>query len=256
MSVIFNTVDGVHKDTAKWLLTFTPITAVIALVLTIRPSIEAVGAAGPRAWIRQFPAATVAIVMTALATVVLVVLCRSVLLATATEWSTLRRDVEWWSGAFSKHAVGMPLFPSSSDFDDAELRALTEQATPAEHTALAATTLRVQALSEEMNAQARLTKFSWAYGVCMAVIVAGLATATFSLSVTPEAVTKPTAASLYLPGDGAANRFTEATGCVSVQGTTAIAVRGLWSNPTLRLIGPGCRDAEWTPTSGVLVTAR
>ncbi len=145
-----------YKETAKWLLTFAPIAAVIALVLTLRPSVEAVGGAGPAAWVREYPAATAAIVVTVLATVALVLLCRWVLLAGATPWSSLRRDADWWSRAFSEHAVGMPLFPASTDFDRAELRATTDEATSAEHSALAATTLRIQTLSEALNAEARL----------------------------------------------------------------------------------------------------
>lgn len=246
-----------YKDTAKWLLTFTPITAVITLALTLGPRIETVASAGLLNWVCEFPVATAAVVLTVIATVVIIILCSYVLLAEASPWTELRTNDTWWSEAFSKHVVGMPLFPSANDFETAETRASTDTASAAEHTALAATTSRIQALSESLNAKDRFKKFSWGYGACMIVILGGLAVAAFSLPAVPDPVTKPTAVSLNMPA-GAANRFSEMTGCPKLDEVTAIAVGGLWSHPTLRLIGPGCPTTDWTPPDdlGVIVTPK
>lgn len=245
-----------YKDTAKWLLTFAPITAVITLALTLGPRLNAVVGVGFLGWVRRFPLASAAIVLTLGATVAIVVLCRYVLLTEATPWTELRKSADWWSKAFSDHAVGMPLFPASTDFEAAEIRATTDEATSAEQSALAATTLRIQALSETLNAKARFVRFSWGYVICMLVVLAGLSVAAFSVPATPEAVTKPTKLSLLLP-PGTEHRFTEATGCASLGGSTAVAVGGLWDHPAIRLIGPGCPAGEWTAPEdlGMVITA-
>ncbi|WP_313674181.1 hypothetical protein [Mycolicibacterium sp.] len=244
-----------YKDTAKWLLTFTPITAVITLALTLGPRLNAIVGIGLDGWVRRFPVATAAIVLTLAATVAVVALCRYVLLAEATPWTELRKSPTWWSRAFSDHAVGMPLFPASTDFEAAEIRATTDEATSAQQSALAATTLRIQALSETLNAKARFLRFSWGYGICMLLIVTGLSVAAFSVPATPEAVTKPTKVAILLP-DGAERRFTETTGCATLDGTTAVAVGGLWDHPAIRLIGPGCPAGQWTPPDdlGMVIT--
>lgn len=248
-----------YKDTAKWLLTFTPIAAVITLALTLGPRTEAIASAGPFKWIYEFPIATAAVVLTLLAAVLIVALCCYVLLAEATPWTQLRTDQKWWSKAFSHHAVGMPLFPAATDFTNAETSAATGNASAAEQTALAATTLRIQTLSENLNAKKRFKRFSWGYGICMIVVVTGLAVATFSLPATPDAVTKPTKVSIVMPA-GAESRFTEITGCTTPldDKTTAVAVGGLWTHPTLRLIGPGCTASDHILPSelGIIVTPK
>lgn len=248
-----------YKDTAKWLLTFTPIAAVITLALTLGPRAEAIANAGLLNWACEFPIATAAVVLTLLAAVAIVALCSYALLAEASPWTQLRTDEKWWSKAFSDHAVGMPLFPASTDFTDAETRAVTGKASPAEQTGLAATTLRIQALSESLNAKARFKRFSWGYGICMIAILGGLAVAAFSLPVTPDPVTKPTKVSIIMPAE-AESRFTEITGCTTPldDNTTAIAVGGLWSHPTLRLIGPGCTASDRTLPSdlGIIITPK
>lgn len=248
-----------YKDTAKWLLTFTPIAAVITLALTLGPRTEAIAEAGLLKWVCEFPIATAAVVLTLLAAALIVALCRYVLLAEATPWTQLRTDQKWWSEAFSDHAVGMPLFPAATDFTNAETSAATANASAAEQTALAATTLRIQTLSENLNAKKRFKQFSWGYGICMIVIVTGLAVASFSLPATPDPVTKPTKVSLIMPA-GAETRFTEITGCTTplTDKTTAVAVGGLWTHPTLRLIGPGCTTSDHTlPRDlGIIITPR
>ena len=246
-----------YKDTAKWLLTFTPITAVVTLALTLGPRVDAIAGAGFVNWVCEFPVATGAVVLTLFAAVVIVALCSYVLLAQATPWTELRTSATWWSKAFSEHAAGMPLFPASTDFEAAETRATTDSATSAEQTALAGTTLRIQALSETLNAKARFKRFSLGYGVCIVLIVAGLSVAAFSLPATPDAVTKPTKVSILLPA-GTENRFAETTGCATLDGTTVVAVQGLWNHPTLRLIGPGCPAGDWTPSNdlGIVVAPK
>lgn len=246
-----------YKDTAKWLLTFAPITAVITLALTLGPRLNAMVGVGFAGGVSQFPLAAAAVALTVLATVAIVALCGYVLLAEASPWTELRTSPEWWSRAFSDHAVGMPLFPASTDFEAAETRAATDEATGAEQSALAATTLRIQALSETLNAKDRFQRFVWGYAVCIVLIVGGLSVVAFSLRATPEAVTQPTEVSLLLPA-GTEQRFTEATGCTGLPGTTAVAVGGLWDRPALRLLGPGCPAGEWTPPAelGILVTPR
>lgn len=246
-----------YKDTAKWLLTFAPITAVITLALTLGPRLNAVVGVGLAGWVSRFPVASAAVALTVAATVAIVVLCGYVLLAQASPWTTLRTSPRWWSEAFSEHAVGLPLFPASTDFEAAETRAATDEATGAEQSALAATTLRILALSENLNAKARFRRFVWGYVISLVIILVGLSVAAFSLRATPEAVTRPTEVSLLLPA-GAEQRFTEATGCASLQGANAVAVGGLWDRPAMRLLGPGCPEGEWTPPAGlgILVTPR
>lgn len=248
-----------YKDTAKWLMTFTPIAAVITLALTLGPRTEAVGEAGLLTWVCEFPIATAAVVLTMLATVLIVALCRYVLLAEATPWTQLRTDQKWWSTAFSNHAVGMPLFPAATDFTIAETNAATDNASAAEQTALAATTQRIQTLSENLNAKKRFNRFSWGYGICMIVIVTGLTVAAFSLPATPDPVTKPTQVSIVMSA-GAETRFTEITGCTTplTDKTTAVAVGGLWTHPVLRLIGPGCRalDHILPRDLGIIITPK
>jgi hypothetical protein len=247
----------VYKDTAKWLLTFTPITAVVTLALTLAPRVDAVAGAGFMNWVCEFPIATAAVVLTLFATVLIVALCSYVLLAEATSWTTLRTSGNWWSKAFSEHAVGMPLFPASTDFATAETKATTDDASSAEQTALAATSRRILELSESLNAKVRFKRFSWGYGISMLVIVTGLSVAAVSLPATADPVTKPTKVSILMP-TGTENRFSETTGCATLDGTTAIAVRGLWNHPTLRLIGLGCPAGDWTPTNdlGIVITPK
>ncbi|WP_396908174.1 hypothetical protein [Mycolicibacterium sp.] len=244
-----------YKDTAKWLLTFTPIAAIVTLALTLAPRVGAIAATGFTHWVVANPIATAAVALTLFAAAIIVVLCSHVLLAKPRPWTELRADDEWCSKAFSDDAVGVPLFGSSTSYEKIEVAALQNDATAAEQTALAATSRRMLELSEAQNAEARFKRFIWGYGICMVIIVAGMCIATAGVPLAPDAVTKPTKVSILLPPDGE-SRFTEETQCATVTGTTAIAVRGLWDRPVLRLFGPGCTQAEWTPTAEILIAPK
>lgn len=235
-----------YKEAAKWLLTFVPISTVVALALTLASRFDGIEAVGLWNWINEFPWISGAVLATVAATVVVIVMCCRVLLAEAGAWNDLRSDADWLSKAFSEHAVGIPLFKDSSAYEAADLKETDGQATSAEQTALATTSRRILELSEAENARAKFEKFTWCYSVCAVVIVVGLGVATAGLPSTPDAVTKPTKVSILMQ-PGTENQFVATTGCASLDDTTAIAVGGLWSKPELRLIGQGCPAGDWTP---------
>jgi hypothetical protein len=155
----------------------------------------------------------------------------------------------------SKHAVGVPLFAASTEYDDAETKAQSGSASAAEQSAIVATSARILALSAEQNAKARFESFRIGYAICMLLIAGGLIFSAVSLPATPDPVTKPAKVSLVMPPGNEA-RFVAATGCQSLATTTAVAVGGLWNRPRLRLVGQGCPLGDWTPTpdlNGVIV---
>jgi hypothetical protein len=234
-----------YKDVAKWLMTFTPISAFLTLTLTFAPRADAIIGMGFSQWVCAFPLVAASVVVTLIATVVIIVMCSRVLLVEAGKWTDLQKKENWFSAAFSDHAVGLPLFPASDNYTEAETKARSDQASPAEQTALAATSRRILELSESQNARDRFKEFSIAYVICTVLILAGLAIATVGLPANPDPVTKPTPVSILMQ-PGTEERFSAASGCVTMQGTTAIAVGGLWNRPKLQLIGPGCPSGEWT----------
>ncbi len=243
-----------HKDTAKWLITFAPISAFLALVVTFAPRANAIIAMGFPSWARHYPLTAFAIGASIVATVAIIVQCSRVLLAEADIWAELEKkdDGNWFSDAFSKHAVGLPLFPASSHYTEAETRARSGDATAAtaaEQSALAATSLRVLAHSEADNARDRFKKFIPVYAICTLVILVG----SIAAAVGPDAVTKPAQVSILMQ-PGTEDRFTAASGCQALKTTTAIAVGGLWDRPLLRLFGPGCPTVDWTAPEGLDAT--
>lgn len=234
-----------HKDTAKWLLAFLPLPTFLALGITVGPRFEAIEEVGVVRWVCQFWVASLAIGLILVAALGLIGLCCSVLLAAPSQWSKLTADQNWMSNAFSTYAVGMPMFPDAKAFSDTESKRVAKQATADEVNALTDTTQRIVALSADLNARARFKIFGWSLPVCALVVVAGLFVLGAALPVMPDAVTKPTKVTIFLP-PGTESKFVTATGCACLHTTTAIAVHGLWDRPTLRLIGNGCHDAEQT----------
>jgi hypothetical protein len=241
----------VHKDTAKWLLTFVPIPTFLALAIGLGTRFTAITQVGIIDWTCQFPVPAVAVALTAIATVLIIGACCWVLLAGPTSLATLKEKPNWWSDAFSQHGVGEPYFKSSDRYNEADEVRAEGKATDAQISALADTMQRIIALSEDLTTRSRFRCFMWIFGSCALVIVIGLSTATATLPTTPDAVTKPTKVSILVP-PGTEPRLAAdfaAAGCTCFHDTTAIAVSGLWNNPTLRLIGKGCRTGTWTPAT-------
>lgn len=235
-----------NKDTAKWLLTFVPIPTFLALAVGLGSRFTAIQETGVMGWAREFPVPAIAVGVTVLATVVIIWTCCWVLVAGPTELAVLKSDSNWWSAAFSQHAVGEPIFSNSDAFRTADNKRVNETASDTEIKALDDTIQRIVALSEKLNARSRFICFIWAFGACAVLIVAGLSTASATLPTTPDAVTKPTKVSILVPPD-VEPRLATATGCASLQTTAFIAVSGLWNKPKLRLIGRGCPPDIWTP---------
>lgn len=234
-----------HKDTAKWLLTFVPIPTFLTLVISLGTRLTAIQHRGVLGWTYEFPVPAIAVATTVIASIVIIVKCCQVLLVGPTDLPTLRTGNSW-SDAFGKYGVGEPLFPSADEFQKADNKRVEGQATDTELKAIADTYTRLIALSEKQNAAARFRSFAWYFGACAVAILAGLLVANATLPNTPDPVTKPTKSTIGLP-PGTEAAFTTATGCVNLTATTAIAISGLWNRPTLRLIGPGCPSTSWTP---------
>ncbi|GAB88157.1 hypothetical protein [Gordonia rhizosphera] len=242
-----------EAETAKWLMTFVPITIIITLVLAVASQGSAIQTVGVTTWICEHLLATIGLICTLLAVGVIVFLCRNVLLAEADKWSDLKSQAGWFSDAFSKHAVGLPLFPASDDFTRAEAKAASD-ATAAEYNALTTTTQRIIELSEAENTRKEFRKFSIGYIICLLVIIIGLVVSFVSIATaptSPEEITKPTSVTIHMPHMPPTaedqKKFTANTGCTVLGETTAIAVGGFWDHPKLRLIGPGCTTSDWTP---------
>jgi hypothetical protein len=102
----------VHKDTAKWLLTFVPIPTFLALGAGLGTRFTAITQIGIIDWACQFPVPAIAVAATALATVVIIGACCWVLLAGPTDLAILKGKPNWWSDAFSQYGVGEPYFKS------------------------------------------------------------------------------------------------------------------------------------------------
>lgn len=234
-----------NKDTAKWLLTFVPIPTFLALAVGLGSRFTAVEETGLIGWAREFPIPAIAVGVTVLATIVIIWTCCWVLVAGPTELAVLKNNSNWWSAAFSKHAVGEPTFSNSDAFRTADNKRVSQTASDTEIKALDDTIQRIVALSEKLNARSRFICFIWAFGACAVLIVAGLSTAIATLPTTPDAVTKPTKVSILVPPD-TEPRLAAATGCASMRDTTIVAVSGLWNKPKLRLIGKGCPLGTWT----------
>lgn len=239
-----------HKDTAKWLLAFLPIPTFFALGITLGPRFAAIDEVGIIRWICQFWVASLAIGLVLAAALAIIWLCCRVLLANPDEWSKLTADgnKRWMSRAFSTYGVGLPMFPDADTFSSTEAKRVANTATGDEIKALTDTTQRIVALSADLKARRRFKTFGWALAACAVLIAGGLFVISAALPVTPDAVTKPTKVSIYMP-PGTESKFTTATGCTCLRTTTAIAVHGLWDRPTLRVFGNGCRDTEWTPSA-------
>jgi hypothetical protein len=236
----------VYKDTAKWLLTFLPISTFVALAVGLAPRYEAIEGAGFRDWVCGNRLAFTATLVTLAATVVIIIMCCAVLLTGPTDLAALRADETWWSTAFSQHGVGEPMFTDSSAFDRVANPPAGMTVSEAQAKAYNDTIPRITKLSEDLKTRARFKCFAYVFVVCTVLIGVGLSVATATLPATPEAVTKATKVSIFIP-PGTEARFVKATGCVSLHDTTAVAVGGTWAHPKLRLIGTGCPTRLWTP---------
>lgn len=237
-----------HKDTAKWLLTFVPIPTFLALAVGLGTRFTAITQVGIIDWACQFPAPAIAVAVTAIATFAILIACCWVLVTGPTDLAALKKEPNWWSDAFSQYGVGQPYFTNSDGYNDTNTARAQGKATDAQIKALADTMQRIVALSEDLNTRNRFRCFLWVLGFGAAFILAGLCTATATLPTTPDAVTKPIKVSILVP-PGTEPRLAAdfaAAGCTCDHDTTAVAVGGLWNNPTLRLIGKGCQTGTWT----------
>lgn len=176
-----------HKDTAKWLLTFVPIPAVLALGVGLGGRFTAIMQVGVISWVREFPVPVIAVVITILATIGIIAACCWVLVAGPTDLDKLKQDPDWWSDAFSKHGVGEPYFQDSDQYRCADDKRVDRSASEAEIDALAETIQRIRSLSEELTVRRRFKSFGTILGGCAVLIVVGLLVATATLAATPEA---------------------------------------------------------------------
>ena len=193
------------------------------------------------------PVPALAVAVTATATGVIIVACCRLLLTGPTEWDHLKDAPNDWSKAFSEAGVGEPYFKDADQFGDAERRRILGKASDTEMKALADTQQRIVAWSEDVATRKRFTRFLWTFGFCAGLILVGLGWATATLPTTPDAVTKPTRVSILVSPDAEprlAAAFA-AAGCTA-RDPAAVAVGGLWNNPTLRLVGDGCQSGTWT----------
>jgi hypothetical protein len=236
----------VHKDVAKWLLTFVPISSFIALTVGLAPRYAAIESAGLGTWVCDNHLAAGAILVTTVATIGIIAACAVVLLTGPTDLIELRADQTWWSNAFSQHGVGEPVFTDSSAFDLVASPPTGMTVSDAQAKAYNDVIPRIIKLSEELKTRTRFRWFLCAFVVCTVIIGAGLSVATATLPTTPDAITKPTKVSILVP-PGAEARLAEATGCTDLRQITAVAMPGSWAHPKLRLFGKGCSTALWTP---------
>ena len=72
-----------HKDTAKWLLTFVPIPTFLALAVGLGTRFTAITQVGIIDWACQFPAPAIAVAVTAIATFAILIACCWVLVSPA-----------------------------------------------------------------------------------------------------------------------------------------------------------------------------
>jgi hypothetical protein len=223
-----------------------PIPTFLALAIGLGPRYAAIEEVGIVSWVCQFWVATLAVGLTLVATVVIMGLCCNVLLAGPSKLTDLTANLDWLSKAFSTYAVGAPIFSDADAFRTADDNRVAGKATADDKKALTDTIQRIVALSENLNARARFKTFASLLPVCALVIVVGLFVLGAALPTMPDAVTKPTRVSIFIP-PGTESGFVTATGCSCLHDTTAVAVSGLWNRPMLRLIGKGCTNVEWTP---------
>jgi hypothetical protein len=238
-----------HKDTAKWLLTFVPIPTFVVLALSLGPRYEAIEGDDPVNWLCENWVPAVAFVVAALATFGLTLMCCLVLLTGPTDLGALMKNDNWLSAAFNEHGVGEPMFTNSSAFKKVGplVKAGSDQVTDQQISAYNATNDRLRTLSEDLNTRARFRCFVYVFIGCAILILGGLTVATATLPATPDAITKPTKVSILVPL-ATQPRFTADTnGCTCLHDTTAIAMSGIWTHPKLRLIGKGCPTDLWTP---------
>lgn len=238
---------AVHKETAKWLLTFVPIPTFLALALGLGNRFTAITEVGVVDWVRQFPVPALAIAATAIATAVIIAACCRLLLTGPIDWRDLKDSPDLWSKAFSEAGVGEPYFKSVDRFSDFEQKRIRGTATDAEMKALADTQQRIVAWTEDVGTRERFNRFLWTFGICAGVILLGLGCAMATLPTTPEAITKPSKVAILVSPDAQprlAAAFA-AAGCTG-RDTTVVAVGGLWNNPELRLVGDGCQSGRWT----------
>ncbi|HSS11322.1 MAG TPA: hypothetical protein VLL25_15660, partial [Acidimicrobiales bacterium] len=87
--------------------------------------------------------------------------------------------------------------------------------------------------------------------VCILAIVGGAATVLTTLPAASGAITAPVTVQLHLPATAEAG-FLNGTHCGAIATTTAVAVGGFWNDPMLRLYGPGCDSAQWSPNHSKL----
>lgn len=232
-----------HKETAKWMLGFIPISSITGLIVILAPQLGHAREIGFTSWLSQNGSAALGVALTAIGFILVASMCCYVLLAAPSNFLTLQQDSDWMSAAFSDHAVGQPNFIDADKFTEAKEAA---DATPEDAvltTPVRRTIESMMELSAELNAGQRFRHFAVAFIAGVLAIAAGLGLTAFTLP--PAQIARATPVDLLL-GDASPDRFTEVSGCETIDGTTAIAVAGTWTNPDLRLYGPGCTFEVWT----------
>lgn len=239
-----------YKDLAKWLIGFVPVATLLSLAVAIAPAAAQIDAHGPHG------VTLVAAVLVLLAMVAMLGTCSHVLLAGPSTWEDLSKNKVWMSQAFSTYSVGRPYFLDSTSFSEAELECVPHPADP-RGPFVKEVTAQIVALSADLNAKKRFTRFLWVFVIGSLIIVGGVLAVLISTSGAKHAYAEPTAVSLHVP-PSATTSFVEATGCSSPSTTEAVAVGGTGGDPELRLFGPGCHGTSWSPPSslGILVTTR
>jgi hypothetical protein len=242
-----------YKDTAKLLLGLVPVSTVVGIAFALAPTLDAIRAEGVSRWVIDHPAVTIGVVASLLGVLGVVAACSYVLLAASGKWTDLRSNADWFSKAFSDHAVGLPYFLDSTAFESAESKIAQNDAgiTGDDREAVAKVRERTLALSERLEAARRFKRFTWAYVVCILAIVGGAGAVLTTLPGASDPITAPVTVQLHLPASAEAG-FVRGTHCSSSKTTTAVAVGGFWSDPELRLYGPGCDLANWWPNHSKL----
>jgi hypothetical protein len=244
---------GMHKDTAKLLLGLVPVLTVVGIALALAPRFDAIRADGVWRWANAHLAVDIGVVATMLGVLGVVAACSYVLLAAPGTWRDLRSNVDWFSKAFSDHAVGLPYFLDSTAFTSAESKIAQSDTgvTGDDREAVAKVRERTLELSERLEAARRFNRFTWAYLACIVAIVGGAGTVLATLPAASGPITAPVIVQLHLPATAEAG-FVHGTHCRASKTTTAVAVGGFWNDPELRLYGPGCDPAKWLPTHSKL----
>lgn len=237
-----------HKDTAKLLLGLVPVSTLVGIAVALAPRFDEIRAIGVERWAGDHVAVASGVVVAFVGVLGVVVAGCYVLLAAPGKWSTLRADTDWFSAAFSDHAVGVPYYLDSNAFGTVEsaIEQKDQGVTNEDREAVAKVTQSILDLSERLGTKRRFRYFGWAYVICIAAIALGVGTVLARLPAAEAPIMTPTTVQLYLPAS-AEPAFVAGTGCRASQNTLAVAVGGSWDDPELRLYGAGCFDRRWFP---------